>query len=240
MITLSIAYTCYNEEDLVINNINKIKKIINKVKNIKYEIIVIDDNSNDSISKLNHFCKKNKITLIKNTVNKGFFKCFIKAIIYSKYKYFKLFAGDDCTNLNDVVKIFKLINNKTDIIIPYNYQKEVDGKPFLRKILSSYYTFLVNLLSGLNLKYYNGLPVYNRIKALENLPDASGYGWQAELLVNCIYDGMSFNQIYTKTKEIKFSYSSVKIKNIPSVIFTLIRILFKRLSPSRKKLNLNY
>ena len=109
------------------------------------------------------------------------------------------------------------------------------GKPFSRKFISIIYTKIINLMSGLNLKYYNGLPIFHKKKALMNLSDTSGYGWQAELIVNCIYSGCSYKEIYTKNREIKFTYDSIKIATIPSVIFSIIRVFFKRISPGRKK-----
>ena len=103
----------------------------------------------------------------------------------------------------------------------------MNGKPFSRKIISIIYTKIINLLSGLNLKYYNGLPVFLKRKALMNLSDTSGYGWQAELIVNCIYSGCRYKEIYTKNREIKFVYDSIKLRNVFSVIFSIIRVFFK-------------
>tara|TARA_X000000950_G_scaffold192234_1_gene231960 strand:+ start:6695 stop:7441 length:747 start_codon:yes stop_codon:yes gene_type:complete len=233
-IGISIGYSCYNESSYVIDNINKILKLLKKNK-VKYEIIVIDDYSSEAkIKNLIKFCKKNKVRYIKHNENLGFFKSFKTGLINSKYEYFKLFAGDDATNINHINLILKKFHNQ-DVLIPYNYQSEVTGKPLLRKISSIIYTKIINLMSGLNLKYYNGLPVFLKKKAIMNLADTSGYGWQAELIVNCIYSGCSYREIYTKNKEIKFQYHSVKLRNIPSVFFSIIRVFFKRLSPSRKK-----
>lgn len=232
--SITVGFSCYNESNFVIKNIKKIKPLLEK-KKINYEIIVIDDASIEKkIINLQNFCKKNKILYIRHEVNSGFFKSFLTGLINSKKKYYKLFAGDDATNKKHIIKIFDEFN-KQDILIPYNIQFEMEGKPFLRKILSIMYTKLINFFSGLNLKYYNGLPVFLKKKVLMNLSDASGFGWQAELLVNCIYSGCTYKEIYTKNKEIKFNYNSIKLKNIPSVIFSIIRIFFKSLSPGRIK-----
>jgi cellulose synthase/poly-beta-1,6-N-acetylglucosamine synthase-like glycosyltransferase len=236
--SISIGYSCYNESKFVITNIKKILPILKKAK-IKYEIIVIDDASTEmGIEKLKKFCKKYKVIYIKHNVNLGFFKSFLSGLIKSKKKYYKLFAGDDATSS---VYIKSILNEfyKQDLLIPYNYQLEVKNKPFVRKIVSVIYTRIINLMSGLNLKYYNGLPVFLKTKALMNLSDTSGYGWQAELIVNGIYSGSTYIEIYTRNREIKFSYSSVRLENIPSVFFSIIRVLFKRLSPGRKK-NFNF
>jgi len=231
---ISIGFSCYNETKYIIKNIKKIVPILKK-ENLKYEILVIDDASTEvNIKNLKEFCKTKNIKYIRHEENLGFFNSFKTGIINAKFEYFKLFAGDDATRIKDIRKIIREFN-KQDILIPYNYQFEVHGKPKLRMLTSIIYTKVVNLMSGLNLKYYNGLPVFKKNKIIMNLADTSGYGWQAELLVNCIYSGCTFKEIYTKNKEIKFEYNSVKLKYIPSVFFSIIRIFFKRISPGRKK-----
>lgn len=231
---LSVGFSCYNETKYIIKNIKKITSILKK-ENLRYEIIVIDDASEEEdIEILKKFCKINNIKYIRHEENFGFFNSFKTGIINAKFEYFKLFAGDDATRINDIKRILREFSNQ-DILIPYNYQHEVYGKPKWRMFSSIIYTKIVNLMSGLNLKYYNGLPIFKRNKTIMNLADTSGYGWQAELLVNCIYNGCTFKEIYTKNKEIKFEYNSVKLKYIPSVLFSIIRIFFKRISPGRKK-----
>ena len=231
---ISIGFSCYNEKKYIIKNIKKIMPILKKAK-LKYEIIVIDDASQETgIRDLRNFCKQNDVKYIRHHKNLGFYSSFKTGILNAKYEYFKLFAGDDATRIKDIKKILREFNDR-DILIPFNHQFEVSGKPKFRMLISIIYTTVVNLVSGLNLKYYNGLPVYKKNKALMNLADTSGYGWQAELLVNCIYSGCTFKEIYTKNKEIKFRYNSVRLKYIPSVFFSIIRIFFKKISTGLEK-----
>ena len=209
--SISICFNCFNETRFIIKNVKKILLLLKESK-LKYEILVVDDASSEKkILKLKKFCKKLKIKYIRHEENLGFFKSFITGLINSKYDYFKLFAGDDATRINDIKLILNEFSNQ-DILIPYNYQFEVKGKPILRMLASIIYTKIINLMSGLNLKYYNGLPVFRKSKAIMNLADTSGYGWQAELIVNCIYSGCTFKEVYTKNKEIKFEYNSVKLR----------------------------
>lgn len=232
--SISVCLSCFNESFYVIKNIKKIRAILRKI-NLKNELIVVDDASDEiNIKKLRQFCKQNNVKYIRHENNLGFFKSFVSGLINSKYEYFKLFAGDDATNKNHIDLMFRDFH-KQDLLIPYNDQFEMKGKPFSRKVISIIYTKIINLMSGLNLKYYNGLPIFHKKKALMNLSDTSGYGWQAELIVNCIYSGCSYKEIYTKNREIKFTYDSIKIATIPSVIFSIIRVFFKRISPGRKK-----
>ena len=141
--SISIGYSCYNESKYVIKNIKKILPLLKKIK--KYEIIVIDDASTEKeIQNLKYFCKKNKIKYINHEKNLGFFKSFITGLINSKYEYFKLFAGDDATNINHIKLILNEFN-KQDILIPYNKQFEVNGKPLFRKIASIIFTKTIRL-----------------------------------------------------------------------------------------------
>ncbi|MDA7453887.1 glycosyltransferase [Candidatus Pelagibacter ubique] len=223
--SITVCFSCYNETKYVIKNIKKVRPLLKK-QNLKFELMVVDDASSENdIKKLKKFCIKNKIIYIRHTHNLGFFKSFLSGLIKSKCQYFKLFAGDDATNTNHIRLMFKEFY-KQDLLIPYNNQFEMNGKPFSRKIISIIYTKIINLLSGLNLKYYNGLPVFLKRKALMNLSDTSGYGWQAELIVNCIYSGCRYKEIYTKNREIKFVYDSIKLRNVFSVIFSIIRVFF--------------
>jgi len=49
---ISILIPVYNEEDTIISLLKSVQKEISKIKNVNFEIIVIDDCSNDNTSKL--------------------------------------------------------------------------------------------------------------------------------------------------------------------------------------------
>ena len=72
MKSISIIIPAYNYEKLIITKLRKIIKKIKKYK-IKYEIIIIDDCSQDStFFLLQNFIKNKKnIYLLKNSQNKG-------------------------------------------------------------------------------------------------------------------------------------------------------------------------
>ena len=49
---LSIVIPCYNEKNTIENILKKLVKSLNNYKILKYEIIIVDDCSNDGTTKL--------------------------------------------------------------------------------------------------------------------------------------------------------------------------------------------
>ena len=71
MKSVSIIIPCYNFEKLILSNIKKIRNKILKYS-IKYEIIVVDDGSQDTTYKKLLSLKKNtKLKILKNSKNKN-------------------------------------------------------------------------------------------------------------------------------------------------------------------------
>ena len=98
MISLSILIPAFNEE----NNLdNFIRKLLKKLNNIDYEILIINDSSTDNTeSIINFLTKKYKnIKKINNKKNFGFAKSIQKNIYKVKKKYLVVLPGDGETNL---------------------------------------------------------------------------------------------------------------------------------------------
>ena len=117
MFSVSFVIPCYNCENFIIKNIKKLKKKILSLK-IKYEIILIDDGSNDSsCKKIKDYIKKNKfISLIENKKNQGKSFSVIKGIKKSKYN-FVIMIDCDLPYFNSLNKIVLHLKNKADLVI---------------------------------------------------------------------------------------------------------------------------
>lgn len=101
MIDVSIIIVNYNTKKLILDCLSSIKRQTN---NIEYEIIVVDNNSNDgsqeAISK-----EYPEIILIINKANNGFGKANNQGIKIAKGKYIFLLNSDTIL-LNNAIKIF--------------------------------------------------------------------------------------------------------------------------------------
>ena len=97
--------------------------------------------------------------------------------------------------------------------------------------MSSAYTFLVNLLSGNSLRYYNGLPVHRRYNVMRWHSDTRGFGFQADILCLLLGQGATYKEVALSAIEQRPGVSSaLSWKNLLSVAHTLSDILLRRIS----------
>ena len=129
---ISFIIPCFNCDKIIENSILKLKKKLNSIKKIKYELIFIDDGSSDNTSKkIENFTKKN-IKLIKNSKNLGKSASLIKGIKIAKndhivlidcdlpyFKYLKIILNkikyEKFIYINRKSKKSKLINKKLNL-----------------------------------------------------------------------------------------------------------------------------
>ena len=116
MKSISIIIPIYNYEKLIVT---KLKKIIKKIKEykIKYEIILIDDCSQDStFFLLQNFIKNKKnIRLFKNSNNKGKSYSVKRGLKVSKYNHV-LFIDCDLPYFNKINEVIKKLKNNFDFV----------------------------------------------------------------------------------------------------------------------------
>ncbi len=118
-INLSIIIVSYNTKKITLNCL---KSIISSLKNTKlrYEIIIIDNNSNDGSQKeISNFKSQNKeinIVLIFNKKNVGFGKANNQAVKIAKGEYI-LFLNSDIIVLNNSIgKLFNFYKQNQKLI----------------------------------------------------------------------------------------------------------------------------
>lgn len=90
-IDISIIIVNWNAKELLHNCLESILK---ETKEFPYEIVVVDNNSNDGSVELLESDYKNKITLIKNTENRGFAYANNQGMKVSKGEYLLLLNSD--------------------------------------------------------------------------------------------------------------------------------------------------
>ena len=93
--SISVIIPCFNSEKYISKNIIKLRNLINKI-NFKYEVIIIDDCSNDKTYKiLKKFKIKNKnIQIYKNSLNEGKSYSLIRGIKKTKYEKIIIIDSD--------------------------------------------------------------------------------------------------------------------------------------------------
>ena len=145
---LSIIIPCFNSEKYILKNIEKLKKYIRK-KNYKYEIIIIDDCSNDKTFKiLKKFKIKNKnIKIYKNSFNEGKSYSLIRGI--KKTKYEKIIIIDsDLPYFSKLNSVIRRLNNYDFVLINRGHKKSknIGKESSAYQIIRSLIGYVVNLI----------------------------------------------------------------------------------------------
>ena len=230
---LTIFISCYNEEEYIVATIQTVRDALNEIGTITYEIIVIDDCSKDGSSvQVDNYIRAHpddRILLRTNLFNRGLAQNYLDAAFIGKGKYYRLICGDNAEPQTTMVAVFREIGS-AEMIIPYYVSSE--GKGLYRRFLSNTYTAIVNVISGLRLRYYNGLAVHLRHNVMRWHPNTRGFGFQADIICLLVDQGFSFKEVPVKMIERRASGSSnaLTFKNMLSVAHTLVDLTFRRMA----------
>jgi glycosyltransferase involved in cell wall biosynthesis len=231
-VEITILVSCYNEEAFITDSIENVIYAL-KAAGRSFEIIVLDDVSRDnSVQKVQDYIKSHPgypIRLVQNKTNRGLANNYVEAAFLGKGKYYRLCCGDDAESPEALANIFKYIG-VADIVVPYQNQNEIIGKSPGRRFLSKTFTFLVNLISGYKIKYYNGMAVHLRYNVLRWHPSSYGFGFQADILTRLLDEGASFVQVRSFGADRKGGASTaLTVRNTLSVCHTLLELAIRRI-----------
>ncbi|HLB32919.1 MAG: hypothetical protein A3F67_08815 [Verrucomicrobia bacterium RIFCSPHIGHO2_12_FULL_41_10] len=230
-IDLSVFVACYNEEENITATLHDVVDAC-RGAGLTFEILVIDDHSSDySVEKIQSFQQlypEVPLTLRINEINRGLACNYADAAFLTRGMWYRLVCGDNAEPRNTLQEIFSHIG-EAEIIIPYH--TECPGRSSLRKALSRCYTRLVNLISGYNIKYYNGILVTRRWYVMRWHSDLHGFGFLADLVTRLLSLHISYKEIPVTARERLHGESkAMTFRNFCSVGHTLLNIFLRRLS----------
>ena len=152
---LSIVIPTYNERENISKILEKLRKTL---RNVKYEIIFVDDNSPDGTSdEVKFFVQKSpNIHLIHRIGRRGLSGAIIEGIFASNSN---LVAVMDCDLQHDETKLLEMLalfkqNNSLDLVIGSRFTEdgEISDKAFskFRELGSKMLTFIIKKLLNIN------------------------------------------------------------------------------------------
>jgi len=224
-----ILIPVYNEKRNITNLFIKIRKFC------KYDILYINDNSNDGTTEeINKLKKKYKNIYHINRINKfgigSAHKDGIKWCYRKKYKLIVTMDGDGTHNPKYINSLIKK-NMYSDITISNRFLKKNSLKtwPFLRVIITNIRHILISLLLGIHYDASGAFRCINTDKVkLKNITSVEendySYFWKSIYFLNQKY---KINEIPISLPSRELGYSKMKIKHIIYSLLTLLIFFFK-------------
>ena len=229
-ISVTLMVPCLNEEKNVAATLDNIRAAVDRLK-IGYEVIVIDDGSTDRTSeKVREYQAQHPempLFLHRNEINRGLARNFVDGAFMARGWYYRMVCGDAVEPPEAIANVLSHIG-AADLIIPYTDQPV--GKALGRRLLSNVYSKVVNLCSGYDIRYYNGLAVYRTFDLLRMHTQSRGFGFQAETITRMLDSGLTYREIPSVSFERTEGKSkAITLHNWLSTGYTLFRILMNRI-----------
>lgn len=189
-----------------------------------YEILIFNDGSTDETGRIaDDLAGYNpNIKVIHHQSSQNLGGCFREGVALAQGEYAVMLPGDDETDSRTIANLFNALGS-ADIVATYTVNKE--ARNWKRRLVSATYTFLINFLFNLRLKYFNG-PSLIKVELLKKLPPiSSGFAYMSEILVRLIKAGYPYKEIemYIKPSHGRIS-RAFKLKNVKQVGQTILKL----------------
>lgn len=234
MSSVSFIVTVYNEEKTIDTVYKNIIKLVKFFKIFNYEIIIVNDFSQDSSeNKILSLKKKNKkIKYIKHHKNLGMGASFKNGVIHAKKDYILLVPGDNEHTFNGLKPLFVDFSlDKYDIIIPY--VSNLSSRKISRILISKFYTFLINVIFFKKIPYFNGCCLYRSKILKKNVKYTSNSSMTllSEMLLRSLNNTTNYKIVsYKLNEKNKYNKSeALKLSNIIIGLFFIFKYRFKLL-----------
>lgn len=195
-----------------------------------YEILIVTctrpDGSHDGTPDIAaQLARNNPHIKVFNTSYGNLGEKFWIGVDNAKFPYVVLVASDNEIS-REAIQSMLVSAGKADIVTSYAANMEV--RPFMRRVISRLFTFLMNIITGRRLKYYNGMCLH-RVELLKKVPVRNtSFAYMAESLTYLLSKGYSFYEVPIMLQERQGGKSvAFKIDNVKEVCATLCRLFWQ-------------
>ncbi len=224
MSSITIIIPALNEEGNIVETLQEVVPLLEKHFQ-DYEVLLFDDGSTDQTGVLaDQLAAKNpKIKVTHNKVCMGLGYNYKAGVEKACKDYVMMIPGDNEIKGESFEEMFRLLGPK-DIVIPHTVNMEV--RPLGRQLLSRAFTSLINLISGLNIQYYNGTVIHRRSIIQKAKIDTDSFAYQAEALVRLIRGGATYVETGMVLVERKAGRSkALRMKNVIRVLKSICKMI---------------
>lgn len=195
-----IQIPCFNEELQIEKTIFEIKRLVNP-KKYNYEIVIIDDGSNDKTIETAKKIGVNNIISLKR--NRGLGYAFNEGRKFASKNNVDILINTDADNQYKAEYIESLIehliNSKTDIVVGVRKFDEIEHFSKIKIFLQKLGTKVVRIISGQKITdASSGFRAYNK-DAINKLRVDSNYSYTLETLIQANEKDLLIGEIPIKT-----------------------------------------
>jgi len=204
--TLSVVITAYNERESLEATVEVVLGSLESLFD-EYELIIVDDCSTDGTAEVAD-CLAGRypaIRVLHHVPNRGFAASYRHGVAEARMAHVGLVTGDNEMRPESVRAIFAAVGT-ADVVMPY--QANQQDRPLVRRTLSRLFTWSVNRLFGLQLRYFQGPCVYPTALA-QGLPmSTQGFAFLTEMVLRTVKAGYSYAEIPMHIQPRRYGRSS--------------------------------
>lgn len=148
---ISIVISCYNEEEVLPVFYEEINRVSNKMKDVDFEFLFVDDGSVDkTLSVIKNLVKKDKrVKYISFSRNFGKEAAMNAGLNYSKGDYVSLMDADLQDPPKMLIDMYQYIQDGYDVVATRRITRK--GEPKIRSVFSKMWYKLINKISDVEM-----------------------------------------------------------------------------------------
>ncbi len=243
---LSIIIPTFKEGKIIESSVNEIITRL-KTEMIDFEILVIDDHSNDqTIQKIKKISSINKnVSIYLNSKSKGFGNSLIEGIKKSTGKYVCFVMADQSDSPEDIIAYYKeIVDSNSDCVFGNRWEDKglVEGYPFFKYYLNRIGNIFLAII--FRTKYSditNSFKMYKKTVLFDLFPFVSNhFSITVEIPLKVICRGYKFSVIPNSWRNNEHTVSNLNIGNI-LITYSLVIVycLIERFFQKEEQLKLN-
>ena len=225
---ITLFVYCCNHEATIFDTLATIREAM-EVVDKTYELVIIDDHSEDRSAELVHgfmaeFTKL-PVVLRVNKRRKGVAGNYIDAAFIGCGKYFRMVTGDASEPVETMADVLKATGD-ADVVVPYYVFSHHGARD---QHMRSGYTRLINVFSGHHINHYQGAHVHLRYNVLRWHPVTEGAAFQVDLLCRLLDEGFTMKQVPCRAMPTALPDREPFARRFFSTLHLLLDLIFRRL-----------
>jgi glycosyltransferase involved in cell wall biosynthesis len=227
MPSLSVIVPALNEEKNIAAALRNVEAALALSGVNDYEIIVATCVDRDgTMDKTTEIVKENaardpRIRLLHSNVFRPLGANYRNAVLAATKEYVVMVPGDNENDSASFPILFRAMGS-ADMVLAYTENQE--DRPWHRRALSKTYIWMLNVLFGHHLRYYNGTNLYKRELLLTALPTTESFTYASEIVLTLLKRGASYIEVPMRVQSRPGKSKALRLDNIVGVGRSLIAL----------------